>query len=372
MRADPIGLYVHVPLCLRKCNYCDFCSFTDISGEDREMYIKSLIDEICEYKGQNIKADTIFFGGGTPSLLSIKETERIFDALNSCFLISPRSEITIEANPKTVTKEKLSSLISLGVNRVSMGMQSIHDNELKILGRIHTYDDFLNSYSIIRASGIENVNIDLMYGIPEQNETSFLKTLDAVISLSPEHLSLYSLILEEGTPLYSAKDTLRLPSEDEDVAFYNLAVSALHNAGYHHYEISNYAKEGYQSKHNLKYWRASEYLGFGPAAYSYYNGERFGNTKNLSEYFNKNTRRSYSELISDADRKFEYVMLKLRLSEGFSISEYRTLFGKGPEFIDGDYFKDLVKNGFINNNNGRISLTDKGMYVSNTILSELL
>ena len=200
MRADPIGLYVHVPFCLKKCNYCDFCSYTDLDAEVREQYINALISEIEGYKGRNISADTVFFGGGTPTLLKADESERIFKALHYSFNISRTSEITFEANPKTVSREKLSALGSFGVNRISMGMQSIHENELKILGRIHNYNDFLVSYEAVRDAGFDNVNVDIMYGIPKQTENSFRKTLDRVLALAPEHLSLYSLILEEGTP----------------------------------------------------------------------------------------------------------------------------------------------------------------------------
>ena len=372
MKTNPIGLYVHIPFCVKKCNYCDFCSFSEIDSVTRGAYIDRLCDEITCYAGKNIEIDTIFFGGGTPTLLTADEFARIVNTVKKSFVVSQKNEFTVEANPGTTTKEKIQGFVQNGVNRFSIGLQSIHKNELKILGRIHNFDDFKRTYHDMRSAGISNINVDLMYGIPEQTKDSFQKTLLEVAKLSPEHLSVYGLILEEGTPFFERKEILPLPDEEDECDMYSSAVIFLNNHGYSHYEISNYAKPGFESKHNLKYWRNREYIGVGVSAYSYFCGMRFGNTKNLPDYINNRATIAYSEKITKDTEKYEYVMLALRLREGFSLDEYKSLFLE--DFMSGreDLILNLQKNGYLSLENGRVALTDRGFYVSNYILTELL
>ena len=371
MTTKPIGLYVHIPFCVRKCNYCDFCSYPEssITSGKRSAYIEALLSEIRGYeRAEPICVDTVFFGGGTPSLLEPVELEKILGEIRSVFSLLPTAEITLEANPGTLTEQKLVSYKSLGVNRLSIGVQSIHDNELKKLGRIHSHDDFLKGYRMARDAGFDNVSVDLMYGIPEQTLQSFEKTLDAVIALSPEHISAYGLIVEEGTPFYTMRDHLTLPDEDSECDMYELAVSKLSAEGYSHYEISNYAKEGRASRHNLHYWRRDEYIGVGVAAHSYFNDVRYSNPDSLDDYL----RGDSSTRDTDVDASFEKAMLALRLAEGLSLSEYEKQFSHS--FTDGREasISKYVSLGYMTLTNGRLALTDSGMYVSNAILSDLL
>ena len=371
MITKPIGLYIHVPFCVKKCNYCDFCSYPakDVSSSARASYLETLSDELRGYKREErVCVDTVFFGGGTPSLLEPFEIEKIFEAINESFDVVQTAEITIEVNPGTVTEEKLLLYKALGVNRISIGLQSIHENELKKLGRIHSYDEFVSAYTLARKCGFDNISIDLMYGIPDQTVESFAKTIDAVIALSPEHVSAYGLILEEGTPLYCMRDSLILPDEDGECDMYELAYRRLTEAGYSHYEISNYARQDRASRHNLHYWRREEYIGVGVAAHSYFEGVRYSNPSSLDDYLKGDTKESET----DTDAAFEYAMLALRLAEGFSLSEYEKSFSHS--FFEGrkDRIDRYIALGYMTVSEGRLALTDRGMYVSNAILSDLL
>ena len=374
MTTDRIGLYVHIPFCRSKCRYCDFASFAQVDSEKRRAYVKRLTDEILAYKGAGDSAvDTVFFGGGTPSLLTPAELSQMFEAINKSFKIDPGAEITLEANPKTLTREFVSTARTLGVNRVSLGLQSIHENELKYLGRIHTYDDFLSSYNMLFDGGIDNVNVDLMYGIPEQSPESFMRTLCTVTELQPKHISAYGLIIEEGTPFYKMRGTLPLPTEDEEADMYYMAAEHLSASGYGHYEISNYAKAGFESRHNLKYWHDEEYIGVGLSAHSYLNSSRYYNTSSLDEYLlSSGVKYECKCDLSRNDVEYEYAMMRLRLSEGFSLLDYESRFGHS--FLEGreallDKFK---KARLINFDDNCVSLTEEGFYLSNTVLSELL
>ena len=374
MTTEPIGLYVHIPFCKSKCAYCDFVSFGGALKEYEECYVNALTSEIKEYRrDEKIRVDSIFFGGGTPSLLSADSFEKIVFALRDAFSISEDAEFTVEANPKTLTSDKLMLYTRLGVNRISLGLQTIHENELKILGRIHNFDEFFASYNMCLNAGITNINVDLMYAIPEQTVESFSETLRKIVSLSPTHISAYGLILEEGTPLYKNRDKLTFPTEQEECEMYYMAADILKSAGYVHYEISNYAKPMFECKHNLKYWQDKEYIGLGLAAHSYYGKKRYSNSVVFSEYFSPE-RRKYvqSEDIDREANEYEYAMMHLRLSDGFSLSEYERLFSHS--FTEGkeSLIEKLEKSEYINLEKDRISLTEKGFYVSNTILSELL
>lgn len=374
MITKEIGLYVHIPYCKKKCSYCDFCSVPKGEGDVPDDYIDRLCEEILSYKKEKLALSTIYFGGGTPSLLDPIRMRKIISVIRETFLISPSAEITVEVNPGTVTKEKMIEYKILGFNRVSIGMQSIHDNELKKLGRIHDFAEFLDSYKIVRDSGFDNVNVDIMYGIPNQTKESFRDTLEKVAELSPEHISCYGLIVEEGTPFFRERDSLSLPTLDEECDMYDFACDFLGSVGYSHYEISNYAKPGHESKHNLCYWRMKDYIGVGASAHSCYMKKRFFNTPDIREYIhshNVNNMLSSSE-ISAEDERYEYAMLALRLKEGFSLEEYRARYG--ISFIDGkeDLISRLESSGFLTVKDGVVALTEKGFYLSNSILIEIL
>lgn len=374
MTTESLGLYIHIPFCLKKCRYCDFCSSPSFGTEARERYIKRLTEEIGTYRAAGkLPVDTVFFGGGTPSLLTPRETEKILSAIAETFVVFPDAEISVEANPKTVTREKLSEYRRLGINRISIGLQSINENEQKILGRIHNADDFYRAVQDVASAGFDNFNVDIMYGIPAQTEESFARTLDTVLSVHPAHVSAYSLILEKGTPLYKERRTLPLPTEDEEIRMVDLLGEKLARAGIFRYEISNYAKAGYACRHNLKYWRGEDYIGVGMAAASCFRGVRYVNTTKRDEYFSDSyAQYRQSETLTEADRRFEYVMLRLRLCEGFSLADYRERFG--ADFRSGreEKLEELKNGGYMKEEGGRLFLTTAGLYVSNTILSQIL
>lgn len=374
MKADAIGLYLHVPFCVRKCNYCDFCSFSNLTESTRNQYISKLVNEIKSYRREErIAVDSIFFGGGTPSLLSCEELSKLYSAIDESFKISNDTEFTLEANPKTLTRDKLAVMREIGVNRLSIGLQTIHENERKILGRIHDYNDFLHAYGLARECGINNIGVDVMYGIPEQTIDSFEKTLRAVVSLSPEHVSAYGLILEEETPFWNNRDKLHLPNENDEIGMYFLGCDMLAEEGYSHYEISNYAKVGKESAHNLKYWQNQEYIGVGISAYSYFNGVRYGNTKRMDEYLSMNFSDSKSgELIDTHAYAEEYLLLGLRLKSGISLKRYESLTGTNILASNTALINEYVAGDYLRIDGDNISLTEKGFYVSNTIISSLL
>ena len=371
MATDKLGLYVHIPYCVRKCNYCDFCSLPNGRGEVPDGYVEALCREIESYSSVPKRTlDTVYFGGGTPSLLSPRQAEKIVFAIRDTFDLSDFAELTLEANPGTVTEEKALVFRSLGFNRVSLGLQSVHENEMRTLGRIHNFDDFLFSFNLLRRAGFDNINVDLMYGIPHQTKDSFRQTLESVIALSPEHISAYGLILEEGTPLYASRDQLPIPTTDEECDMYDLCRDVLRAAGYEHYEISNYAKEGKRSRHNLIYWNFNEYIGVGAAAHSFFEGIRSYNTQDVEAYISSPEAAKTQEC--DLNLPFEYAMLKLRLIDGFSLSDYEARFDRS--FTEGKEKTLLrLKNaGLVTLDAGRLALTERGFYLSNSILVEIL
>ncbi|MCR5609370.1 MAG: radical SAM family heme chaperone HemW [Lachnospiraceae bacterium] len=260
------GIYIHMPFCLRKCRYCDFLSFPNMGFYDD--YIKALKNEIKSYNSKE-KISTIYIGGGTPSIANPCDIADILEIINDNYDVSCVNEITIEANPKTIDKEKLDIYRKSGINRLSIGLQSANDNELKLLGRVHSYDEFYNNYMLARKCGFNNISIDVMSGIPEQTLESYMETLNKVIKLNPEHISSYSLIIEEGTYFYDHLEELTLPDEDTEREMYYKTNEILKSAGYQRYEISNYAKKGYESRHNSSYWKCMEYYGFGIGASSF-------------------------------------------------------------------------------------------------------
>ena len=373
MATDSLGLYVHIPYCVKKCNYCDFCSVSMGGAGVPDEYVDRLCKEISTYSGRTPHPlDTIYFGGGTPSLLSPTQMQRIVDAIEKSFVISENAERTLEANPGTLTREKTESFYALGFNRVSIGLQSIHEKEMKKLGRIHDYEDFLSSYKMLREMGFRNISVDLMYGIPYQTKESFLDTLRSVIALSPEHISAYGLMIEEGTPFYRERDSLPIPTLDDECDMYDMASRMLKDACYEHYEISNYAKAGFRSRHNSLYWDLGEYIGVGAAAHSFFDGVRYSNSENIKEYIFSYGINDQGEKEPLSDLAYEYAMLKLRTKDGFSLVDYTERFGASFTYGKEDILKRLESEGLISLTDERIALTERGFYLSNSILVEIL
>ena len=374
-----IGIYIHIPFCVKKCLYCDFASFPLEASGKMDAYIQALLREMKEYEVvlKEYEADTVFIGGGTPSLLSGKQMQTIFDGLGSVISIRDDAEISMEMNPGTIQKERLLAYKEAGINRVSVGLQSANDEELKRLGRIHNYEQFLENFHLLRECGFENINVDLMSGLPYQNMEIFRKTLGKVVDLKPEHLSVYSLIVEEGTPFYQSYGTkegeMLLPGEELDRQMYAFTKSYLEEQGYNRYEVSNYAKEGYECRHNLKYWQLEEYLGFGLAAASLFCKERYVNVAMFDEYINDTFRKEQREVttVSEKDEMEEFMFLGLRTMKGVSKRLFAQHFGIQVEEVYGDIIGKYTETGFLQDGDF-ISLTEKGIDVSNVIMSEFL
>lgn len=377
----PLGLYVHIPFCRSKCEYCDFCSFVPNSEYLIEHYVDALILQMEDwsYKCRNRDVDSIYIGGGTPTYLSTKHLTRIFNAIYDNFKVSRKAEISIECNPATVDLKALKKLRRLGVNRISIGLQSANDNELQELGRIHSYEEFKETFENARRAGFDNINVDIMYGIPDQTDRSFFRTLSAVTSLSPDHISLYALKIEDNTPFAERRESLNLPDEDTEYGMYVRAVKYLAEKGYERYEISNFAKKGYACLHNLKYWNCDDYLGLGASAHSYFNGERFALTRSVRDYIdgleiiNNDIQVVVSSDKTDSDEAIEeYVMLGMRLEEGISISEFESRFGISFTEKYGARLDEFIADGFVVKTEDSYKFTSAGMFVSNYILSEIL
>ena len=372
-----IGVYIHIPFCVSKCAYCDFyslpgCAQTDTLKRRYVDAIKRQFDWATKKYGK-LRAKTVFIGGGTPTVL---ETELLCDmihAIKTAFDLTPKHEFTIEANPKTFDITKLTALREQGVNRLSLGVQSANDSELSVLGRIHSFNEAKHAIDLTRKAGFDNISVDLMYGIPYQTEQSFIKSVAEVIGLSPEHISVYGLQLEQDTPLYRQKDTLPFPNEEEAIQMYSRAISLLAENGYNRYEISNFSKPGYESKHNLGYWNQCEYLGFGSGAYSFFDNTRFScesDAQAFCECKDFESLLAVDEVIDGEEAAKEFVMLALRLSNGFSEKELFDRTRNAELYINKCI--PYVKSGFMRRENGRIFFTEQGFNVSNTILAEML
>ncbi|QHQ61926.1 oxygen-independent coproporphyrinogen III oxidase [Anaerocolumna sedimenticola] len=376
-----LGLYIHIPFCVRKCDYCDFLS-APADEETKNKYVKALIAEIKSYKQVSAEylVKTIFIGGGTPSSLEGKLIQAIMDTIREVFRISSgdieeQPEITIEVNPGTITREKLLCYKNAGINRLSFGLQSADNNELKMLGRIHTYETFKENYNLARELGFRNINIDLMSGLPGQTLENWLYTLQETVKLDPEHISAYSLIIEEGTPFY-----LRYREEDQDEELdrkiYAETKEYLEKTGYYRYEISNYAKPGFESRHNSSYWLRTDYLGLGLGASSLLNKIRFQNEDNLSVYLKNsaeyhNIRRNEEPLTKNQQME-EFMFLGLRMSKGISKNNFKKIFGETIESIYGEIINKSLFEGLIEAKGDKIYLTDKGIDLSNVVLSRFL
>lgn len=389
MRRKQIGLYIHIPFCKQKCSYCDFCSYANKESFIKR-YIQCVLKEIIEV-GNNNKIDfengkddlfsvkTIYIGGGTPSLIESKYIVQIMEEIKSNFEIDEKAEITIEVNPRTVTLEKLEDYKRAGINRLSIGLQSTHEHLLKEIGRIHTYLDFLDTFRFAREAGFENINVDLMIGLPNQTLEEVKDSIEEIVSMEPEHISVYSLILEENTPLFKkVEEGLELPNEDLERKMYWAVKQTLEQNNYIHYEISNFAKQGYESKHNLDCWNQKEYIGFGVAAHSYTNGIRYSNIENLEQYI-----KNYEEDKTEENLVFhekqdmeamqkEYMLLGLRKIDGVSIQEFKIKFVANPVFLYHDKLEKLVNEELVEIDGDQIKLTNKGLDLANIVWEEFV
>lgn len=405
-----LGIYVHIPFCIKKCDYCDFISYCD-KTEYIEKYIESIKKEINNTVGalsirntnkkyqtaplenSDYQITTIYIGGGTPSSIDSKYIVDILNTIKNVgddAIVVPK-EITIEINPGTITEEKLIDYKKAGINRLSIGLQETNNDLLKGIGRIHTYEQFLETYKLARKAGFNNINVDLMIGLPGQSIENIKKSLNKIIELNPEHISVYSLILEEGTRLYKKyqEQRIELPDEELERNMYWYVKNTLENAGYNHYEISNFSREGYESRHNLNCWNQEEYIGIGTAAHSYINGMRYSNTTNIEEYIryvwehldsprvgleqslqNIKINEDYvmiNEIQTKEDMQKEYMLLGLRRIDGVSIQKFKNKFGQNPIFIFKNELSKLVEANLIIIDVDRIKLTNKGLDLANIV-----
>lgn len=381
-------LYIHIPFCVKKCDYCDFLS-GPADMETKEKYVNALVNEIeasCIYSSDYDKVTSVFVGGGTPSILESEQLKRIFKSVRKTFVIDDRAEITVEMNPGTVTKEKFAALKEAGVNRLSIGLQSANDNELKMLGRIHSYKEFTEAYDMAKEAGFENINVDLISAVPGQTVESWRDTLNKVAELKPQHISAYSLIIEEGTPFYDkyGQDSCSgngdvvpaLPDEQSERIMYEDTEKILKEYGYHRYEISNYAMSGFECEHNKGYWKCVDYLGIGLGSSSLINGKRFHNTSDMKEYLNYSSR--LNEIRKDEveltleEKIEEFMFLGLRMTEGISVTEFEKRFSYKIEEVYKEELTRLKEEKLIEKNNNMIFLTKRGIDISNQVFVEFM
>ena len=398
---SPMEIYVHIPFCIKKCDYCDFLSGPSGPKEQAD-YVDALLEEInAAEEGKGRSVSSVFIGGGTPSVLDERFIGEILNHIRRKFQIADHAEITIEVNPGTADRNKLQAYRTYGINRLSIGLQSPDDRELKILGRIHNYEQFLETYRSAREAGFDNINIDLMSAIPDQTYEGWIHNLRTVAGLDPEHISAYSLIVEEGTPLYeeygemcadlekygdyaSMPKRLQtkyegckcLPDEETDRNMYHHTKTTLAKLGYERYEISNYAKKGRECRHNVGYWIRQDYLGFGLGASSLYGKERFANTQDMKKYL-ENSRtpekiREKEPPLTREDEMAEFMFLGLRMTRGISKAEFERQFGSEIDAIYGDVLRKYKSMGLLLEENGRIFLSREGIHVSNSVMADFL
>ena len=373
-----IGVYIHIPFCKQKCLYCDFISFPH-KENIQQRYVEAVKKEIENWKKQNsnTKIKTIYIGGGTPSYIESKYIKEILKSFNNT---EKTTEITIEVNPGTVTEQKLQDYIDSGINRLSIGLQSTNNKLLKQIGRIHTFEEFLNTYNLVRKIGFKNINVDLIIGLPNQKIADIKESLKKIIKLAPEHISVYSLIVEDKTPIKKLieENKLQLPDEEKERQMYWYVKDYLELNGYKHYEISNFAKEGFESKHNLDCWEQKEYMGFGVAAHSYIENKRFCNISNLEKYilncetadFTKNT--IIKEEQANEDKMNEYMILGLRKIEGISIQKFKNKFNANPIMLYRNQLQKLNEEKLILIDGDYIKLSNKGLDFANIVWEEFI
>lgn len=374
----PLGIYIHIPFCIKKCKYCDFLSFAS-DDETMERYVESLCLEIRTFfeKNKNYQVKSIYLGGGTPSILKPELTKKVMDTLRDVAVIDEDAEISTEANPGTLDMDKLTTYKKCGINRLSIGLQSTQEKELAYLGRIHTYEEFLDSYQMARKAGFDNINIDLMSAVPYQTLDSWKKTLERILDLEPEHISAYSLIVEEGTPFYE-DDSLEslVPDEDTERRMYELTEEVLLKHGYYRYEVSNYAKTGKECRHNVLYWDREDYIGFGLGAASCMENMRFKNTDDIYEYFHCPYRefgdRMEIEHLSVQEQMEETMILGLRMTRGVSYEDFAHRYGQKMKDVFGEVIEKHQKDGLLIEENGCVKFTKRGLDLSNIVLCDFL
>lgn len=372
-----IGVYIHIPFCKRKCYYCDFVSYPE-KYELQGKYIDKVIQEIEENKKilQDNNVTTIYIGGGTPSSIKPELIKRILNEIYNYTEINNIKEITIEVNPGTATKNNLQLYKNCGINRLSIGLQSTNNDILNEIGRIHNFNQFLDTYKWTREAGFKNINVDLMIGIPNQTLDDVKTSLEKVVSLKPEHISVYSLIVEDETPMKKLIESgkLKLPDEEDERNQYKYTKNFLELNGYKHYEISNFAKPGFESKHNLNCWEQKQYIGLGVAAHSYINGVRYSNTISLEEYLNKDSKdiKEIHETQTIDDMKKEYMLLGLRKIDGVQISKFEEKFGENPIYLFKNELKKLIQEGLLIIDLDNIKLTEKGLDLANIVWEEFV
>lgn len=385
-----IGIYIHIPFCKQKCNYCDFCSYQN-KDELIPKYIKWLKTEIQEVgianaqdyqegKDKKFLVKTIYIGGGTPSFIDSKYIVEIMQTIKDNYIIDENAEVTVEANPGTVTVEKLQDYFECGINRLSIGLQSTYDALLKQIGRIHTYKEFLNTYHLAREVGFKNINVDLMLGLPNQSLQEIENSVEEVIGLDPEHISIYSLIVEEGTKLQKQLDEkeLELPEEELERMMYWKTKELLEKNGYEHYEVSNFSKPGYNSKHNMDCWDQKEYIGFGVSAHSYTNGVRYSNIEKVEEYIQnyENEKQEnnfiFHEKQNQEAKQKEFMLLGLRKIQGVNIQEFKKRFVANPIYLYHEILEKLVNEELIEIDGDQIKLTNKGLDLANVVWEEFV
>ena len=375
---DKISLYIHIPFCAQKCLYCDFPSFAR-KDHLRKAYIEALNKEIISLreKHNNLEINTIFIGGGTPSVLEADELECLLKEVAKLNMAKD-IEYSMECNPGNLTEEKLEVMKNYGVNRISMGLQAKQDNLLKGLGRIHNYKTFKENFLLAKKVGFNNINVDLMFGLPNQRLNEWEETLREIISLEPAHISAYSLIIEEGTAFYNLyeNDKLKLPTEEEERKMYHLAKKILEENGFNQYEISNYAKEGKECRHNLAYWNMDNWIGVGSAAASYINGKRIKNISSVEEYINSINEKgeAVEEIINNSknDNMEEFMFMGLRKINGIDENEFKNRFSMNINDVYGEILNKYIDEGLLIRKSGRIFLSEKGIEISNIIMADFL
>ena len=375
---DKISLYIHIPFCAQKCLYCDFPSFAR-KDHLRKAYIEALNKEIISLreKHNNLEINTIFIGGGTPSVLEADELECLLKEVAKLNMAKD-IEYSMECNPGNLTEEKLEVMKMYGVNRISMGLQAKQDNLLKGLGRIHNYKTFKENFLLAKKVGFNNINVDLMFGLPNQRLNEWEETLREIISLEPAHISAYSLIIEEGTAFYNLyeNDKLKLPTEEEERKMYHLAKKILEENGFNQYEISNYAKEGKECRHNLAYWNMDNWIGVGSAAASYINGKRIKNISSVEKYINSinEKREAVEEIINNSknDNMEEFMFMGLRKINGIDENEFKNRFSMNINDVYGEILNKYIDEGLLIRESGRIFLSEKGIEISNIIMADFL
>ena len=373
-KRKPLELYVHIPFCIRKCAYCDFVSGPGTKAMQKE-YEEALLAEIdAAEETAEREVISVFFGGGTPSAVDAGMLARVMEKLRSKYVFSEDAEITLEANPGTLDAEKLKCYRKSGFNRISIGCQSVHDEELKRLGRIHTFAEFQESFALARDAGFANINVDLMSGLPEQSEEKWEESLRTIAELSPEHISAYSLIVEPGTPF--AEQKLDLPDEDTEREMYARTAEILAEYGFFQYEISNYARKGRECRHNVGYWTRQDYLGFGLGAASLYGNHRFANTVDWNRYLENSSDpeqiREKEPVLTTEDEMAEFMFLGLRMTRGIARTDFARTFGCPVEKIYGEVLDRYMAMGMLPEKEDRIFLTRPGIHVSNQIMAEFL